>query len=155
MEQGRWDKKKLVLTGIVLACFIAAKIWLSDFFGNQLQTGRFGSAGSVSVYIWFVCMLLSFYVMMLIGSLLSHVPFVSGGLRRIGMHTLIILLFHMLIGKIVLYIIWRILVADPDASLPLWASLIAIVAAVALSMLISIARDNVKAKIAAKRKSKS
>ena len=152
IEKSRWDRKKLILTGIILACFIAAKIWLTDFFGDQLQSGRFGSGGSVSVYIWFVCMILSFYVMMLIGSLLSHVPFVSGGLKRIGMHTLMILLFHMLIGKMVLYILWRILVADPDASMPLWASAIAVVIAVTLSMLISIARDKVKAKIAARRK---
>ena len=96
-------------------------------------------------------MMLSFYVMMLIASIISHVPGISEGLKRIGRHTLIILLFHMLIGKMVLYIIWRILVFDPDAALPLWASLIAVVVAVALSMLISCGRDKVK--MAMKRRS--
>ena len=149
IEKGRWDKKKLLITGAFLAAYAAAVLWLSDFFGSVMMEGKFGNAGSVSVYIWFVCMVTFFYIMLLIGSSLSHIPFVSGTLKLLGKHTLMILIFHMLFGKIFIYIAWKIL-GFPAGEIPVWVQLAAVAAALALSLLVSLARDRIKAKIARK-----
>lgn len=145
IEKGPWDRKKVIISAAFLACFVLAGLWFSDFYGCELMTGKFGTAGSLSVYLWFVCQVIFFYVILLFSSSLSHVPYVSSGLKLIGKHTLIILIFHMLFGKMALYGIWKIVGWQAD-SIPLWANIVAGVISIAVSLAVSLARDKIKAK---------
>ena len=93
-----------------------------------------------------------FYVMLLFGSLLAHVGFLSSGLKLIGRHTLIILIFHMFFGNVVGQILtW----AFGYASKPIWISLISVVLAIFFSLMVSFARDAIKKGIALRKQAKA
>ena len=152
IETHPWDKKKIILTSIFLVLYVLAAIFLYDFFGRGLMMGKFGTAGSLSVYIWFLCQVIFFYVMLLFGSLIAHVGFLSSGLKLVGRHTLIILLFHMFFGNVTGQILTRVFGYE---SKPTWISLVSVVLAIALSLAVSLARDAVKKKISSRKQAKA
>ena len=152
IETHPWDRKKIIITSVFLVLYVIAAIFLYDFFGKALINGKFGTAGSLSVYIWFLCQVIFFYVMLLFGSLLAHVGFLSSGLKLIGRHTLIILIFHMFFGNVVGQILtW----AFGYESKPIWISLASVVLAIFLSLMVSFARDSIKKRIASRKQAKA
>ena len=152
IETHPWDKKKIIITSIFLVLYVLAAIFLHDFFGRALIMGKFGTAGSLSVYIWFLCQVIFFYVMLLFGSLLAHVGFLSATLKLVGRHTLMILLFHMFFGNVVGQILtW----AFGYASKPTWISLVSVVLALCLSLCVSLARDAIKKNMASRKQAKA
>lgn len=152
IETHPWDRNKIIITGVFLVLYVLAAIFLSDFFGRMLINGKFGTVGSPSVYIWFFCQVIFFYVMLLLGSLIKHIGFLASGLKLVGKHTLIILLFHMFFGKVTGQILTS---AFGYESQPIWISIVSVVLALVLSLLVSFARDAVKARIAARRQTKA
>jgi hypothetical protein len=152
IEAHPWDKKKIIITGIFLVLYVLAAFFLYEFFGRALINGKFGIAGSPSVYIWFFCQVIFFYVMLLFGSLLAHVGFISSMFKLIGRHTLIILIFHMFIGNVTGQILTS---AFGYETKPTWISLVSVVIAVSLSLVISLARDAVKKNLASLRQTKA
>lgn len=152
IETHPWDKKKTITTCIFLVLYVIAAIFLSDFFGRALIMGKFGTVGSLSVYIWFLCQVIFFYVMLLFGSLLAHVGFLSATLKLVGRHTLIILLFHMFFGNVTGQVLtW----AFGYESKPVWISLVSVVLAIFLSLMVSFGRDAIKKRIASRKQAKA
>ena len=152
IETHPWDKKKIIITAIFLVLYVLAAFFLYEFFGRALINGKFGIVGSPSVYIWFFCQVIFFYVMLLFGSLLAHVGLISSMFKLVGRHTLIILLFHMFIGNVAGQILtW----AFGYESKPTWISLVSVVIAVFLSLRLSIARDAIKKGISSRRQLKA
>ena len=152
IETHPWDKKKIIITAIFLVLYVLAAFFLYEFFGRALINGKFGIVGSPSVYIWFFCQVIFFYVMLLFGSLLAHVGFLSATLKLVGRHTLMILLFHMFFGNVVGQILtW----AFGYASKPTWISLVSVVLALCLSLCVSLARDAIKKNMASRKQAKA
>ena len=90
--------------------------------------------------------------MLLFGSLLAHVGFLSATLKLVGRHTLMILLFHMFFGNVVGQILtW----AFGYASKPTWISLVSVVLALCLSLCVSLARDAIKKNMASRKQAKA
>ena len=147
IETHPWDRKKITITSVFLALYVLAAFFLSEFFGRALMMGRFGNIGSLSVYVWFCCQVIFFYVMLFFGSLIAHVNFLSEPLKLVGKHTLMILLFHMFIGNAIGQMLT---LAFGYETKPLWVAWVSVVVALGLSLLISFARDSIKAKIASK-----
>ena len=148
IETHPWDKKKTTITSVFLALYVLAAFFLSEFFGRALMMGRFGNIGSLSVYVWFCCQVIFFYVMLFFGSLIAHVKFLSEPLKLVGKHTLMILLFHMFFGNAIGQMLT---LAFGYETKPLWIAWVSVVVALGLSLLISFARDSIKTKIASKR----
>ncbi|MGX8686020.1 MAG: hypothetical protein ACSW73_04255, partial [Spirochaetales bacterium] len=134
-----------VITAVFLALYVVGAIYLSDFYGRALIMGKFGTIGSLSVYIWFFCQVIFFYVMLFFASLIAHVPFLSEPLKLVGKHTLMILLFHLFFGNVVGQLLT---LAFGYETKPVWISWVSVVPALGLSLLVSMARDSIKAKIA-------
>lgn len=145
IENHPWDKKKTAITAVFLALYVVGAIYLSDFYGRALIMGMFGTIGSLSVYIWFFCQVIFFYVMLFFASLIAHVPFLSEPLKLVGKHTLMILLFHLFFGIVVGQLLT---LAFGYETKPVWISWVSVVSALGLSLLVSMARDSIKAIIA-------
>ena len=151
IEQRKWDRKKIIVTAVFAALYIAAGFFLTDFFGKGLIMGQFGTAGSLSVYIWFLCQVIFFYTMLFLGTLIAHVPFLSAPLKLIGRHTLMILLFHMFFGSVVKTVL---AFAFGCESAPVWVSIAGVVLSVLFSLCLSLLRDRAKTCLAARKEAK-
>ncbi|MCQ2070971.1 MAG: acyltransferase [archaeon] len=69
--------------------------------GHSFDSNYFGEYGAWSVVPFFFTMVSCVYILVVLGSLVSKVPLVSGLFCRIGTHSLALLLFHAFVIKLI------------------------------------------------------
>ena len=150
IEKAAWDTKKILITIFFVALYVIGAIYLSDYYGRGMMLARFGPSGGISVLIWFFCQIYFFYVMLLAGTLLAKIPYVSDFFTYLGKNTLILLLWHNMLGSMVKGII-NYYGGYNSQTAPLWTGFIAVVFALAGSLAIAKLREILLKKAAEKK----